>query len=80
MDKIYLVVIDIYDEEENSIVDICSSREAAEDLISQYLENAKGHGDSHSYHIDEVKLDSSKKILWDCYENPTYISNYGHRE
>ena len=79
MDKIYLVVIDIYDEEENSIVDICTTHDKAEELISQYQENGKEYEDTVNYHIDEVELDDSKDILWDCYENSYYIERYGKR-
>lgn len=71
MNKIYLVIIDLYDSEENSIVDICSTREKAEELMEKYINNCKQHeiASSYSYHIDEVELDSSKDILWDCYQN-----------
>lgn len=79
MDKIYLVVIDIYDEEENSIVDICTTREKAEELISQYQENGREYEDVVNYHIDEVELDDSKDVLWDCYENSYYVERYGKR-
>ena len=79
MNKIYLVVIDIYDEEENSIVDICTTRKKAEKLISQYQENGREYEDVVNYHIDEVELDDSKDVLWDCYENPYYVERYGKR-
>ena len=79
MDKIYLVVIDIYDEEENSIVDICTTHKKAEELISQYQENGREHEETVNYHIDEVELDDSKDVLWDCYENPYYVERYGKR-
>jgi hypothetical protein len=69
MNKIYLVIIDLYDNEENSIVDICNTREKAEELMEEYMNNCKQHYTSYSYHIDEVELDSSKDILWDCYQN-----------
>ena len=67
---IYLVVIDLYESEENSIVNICSNRETAEKLMEQYIENCYNRGyDTVSYHIEEVELDSNKNILWDCYNN-----------
>ena len=69
MNKIYLVIIDLYGNEENSIVDICSTREKAEELMEEYMSNCKQNYASYSYHIDEVELDSSKDILWDCYQN-----------
>ena len=73
MNKIYLVIIDLYDSEENSIVDICSTREKAEELMEKYINNCKQNGSEgyspYSYHIDEVELDSSKDVLWDCYQN-----------
>lgn len=72
MNKIYLLIIDIYDTEENSIVNICSTREKAEELMNQYINNAKESGYIHDYHIDEVDLDSSKEILWDCYNNSSF--------
>lgn len=67
---IYLVVIDLYESEENSIVNICSNRETAEKLMEQYIENCYNRGyDTVSYHIEEVELDPNKNILWDCYNN-----------
>ena len=67
---IYLVVIDLYESEENSIVNICSNREIAEKLMEQYIENGNSRGyDTISYHIEEVELDPNKDILWDCYNN-----------
>ena len=72
MNKIYLLIIDIYDTEENSIVNICSTREKAEELMNQYINNAKESGYFNNYHIDEVDLDSSKEILWDCYDNSSF--------
>ena len=65
-EKIYLVIIDIYKDEENSIVNICTSREKAEELMERYKEQA---GSAFNYHIDEVVIDFSKDILWDCYDN-----------
>ena len=67
MNKIYLVIIDLYLSEENSIVNICSSRERAEELMNEYINNCKNS--DFSYHIDEVDLDPSKEVLWDCYDN-----------
>ena len=73
MNKIYLVIIDLYNSEENSIVNICSSRETAESLMNQYIENGKtSNYKSYSYHIDEVDLTTSEDILWDCYRNSDY--------
>ena len=69
MNKIYLVIIDLYDSEENSIVNICSTREKAEELMNKYENNTSNSQIPHDYHIDEVTLDSSDDILWDCYEN-----------
>ena len=67
---IYLVVIDLYESEENSIVNICSNREIAEKLMEQYIENSnKREYDTVGYHIEEVELDPNKDILWDCYNN-----------
>jgi len=71
MDKIYLVIIDLYRYEENSIVNICKTREKAEELMNQYTERWKNNGDV-SYHIDEVNLNSEDEILWDCYNNSIF--------
>ena len=71
MDKIYLVIIDLYDTEENSIVNICTTREKAEELMSEY-----GEGSGFSYHIDEVDLDFSKDVIWDCYVNSIFKIDY----
>ena len=65
MDKIYLVIIDFYENEENSIVNICSTLEKAEELKKQYEKNSDG---IYKYHIDVIDLDSNQEILWDCYE------------
>lgn len=70
MDKIYLVVIDLFEEEENAIIDICSSYEKAVELYYKYREDSK---DTFSYHIDEVELDPNKEVLWDCYKNNDYF-------
>lgn len=71
MNKIYLVIIDLYESEENSIVNICSNRETAEKLMNQYIKNCKasGYESNYHYHIDEVELNDSEDILWDCYRN-----------
>lgn len=71
MDKIYLVIIDLYHDEENSIVNICKTREKAEELMNQYIGNGDDE-DSYSYHIDEVDLNSDDEILWDCYDNSIF--------
>lgn len=72
MDKIYLVIIDLYRYEENSIVNICKTREKAEELMNQYIENWKNVEGDISYHIDEVNLNSENEILWDCYNNSIF--------
>ncbi len=72
MDKIYLVIIDLYHDEENSIVNICKTREKAEELMNQYIEGWKNDDKSVSYHIDEVNLNSEDEILWDCYNNSIF--------
>lgn len=74
MNKLYLVIIDIYESEENSIVNICTSREVAEQQIEQFEENAikNGFANDFDYHIDEIDIDYSKDILWDCYENNAF--------
>lgn len=69
MNRIYLVVVDLYESEENAIVNICSNRETAEKLIKEYQNNCD---DVLDYHIDEVELDPNKDILWDCYDNNEY--------
>lgn len=68
-EKLYLVVIDLYDSEENSIVNICTSKEVARNLMNQYIENS---GRRFDYHIDEITIDYSKDILWDCYNNSNF--------
>ena len=73
MDKIYLVVIDLYESEENSIVNICTTREKAEELVEKYVTAGEQYNlNDFSYHIDEVELDPSKDILWDCYINSEF--------
>lgn len=73
MNKIYLVIIDYFENEENSIVDICTTRELAEELMNKYIQNSSERDlDAYDYHIDEVELDASKGVLWDCYENSTF--------
>ena len=77
MNKLYLVIIDIYDSEENSIRTICTSREVAEQQIIQFKKNAKDSGFAdneflYNYHIDEIDIDYSKDILWDCYVNNSF--------
>lgn len=72
MDKIYLVIIDLYNNEENSIVDICTTKEIAEKLMNEYSRRASYNNSEYSYHIDEVELDSSKDVLWDCYTNSIF--------
>ena len=74
MDKIYLVIVNYYNicddiKEENSVVNICSTKEKAEELKNQYIRNCRCLSDRAEYHIDEVILDSSNDILWDCYNN-----------
>ena len=70
---IYLVIIDLYNTEENSIVNICTTKEKAEELMNQYIKNNNESGyNDVSYHIDEVELDFSKDILWDCYNNSEF--------
>ena len=76
MEKIYLVVIELYNDEENSIVDICTTREKAEELMNEYVAEGKKNfpdDDEFSYRIDEVELDESKDILWDCYRNSRFL-------
>ena len=68
-EKLYLVIVDLYEIEENSIVNICTSREAAENLMEQYLINSENR---LSYHIDEITIDYSKDVLWDCYKNSSF--------
>lgn len=76
MDRIYLVIIDLYRDEENSIVNICKTREKAEELMNQYIENGENEDNdedfSYHYHIDEVDLNSENDILWDCYDNSIF--------
>lgn len=68
-EKLYLVIVDLYENEENSIVNICTSKEIAENLMEKYRENSQYELD---YHIDEITIDYSKDILWDCYENSSF--------
>lgn len=68
-EKLYLVIVDLYENEENSIVNICTSKEIAENLMEKYRENSQCELD---YHIDEITIDYSKNILWDCYENSSF--------
>lgn len=70
MNEIYLVIIDQYGEEENSIVNICTTLEKAESLKKEYEDRTIDS--NYSYHIDVVELDSSKDILWDCYDNSIF--------
>lgn len=70
MDKIYLVIIDIYHDEENSIVNICKTKEQAKSLMDEYSLN--GFDVNYSYHIDEVDLNQDSDILWDCYYNSNF--------
>lgn len=75
MNKLYLVVIDLYDSEENSIVNICTTKEVAEEQIEIFKENSIKNGYSSKdfdYHIDEIEIDYSKDILWDCYVNTSF--------
>lgn len=74
-EKLYLVIIDLYEDEENAIVDICTSREVAEKLIDKYLEDFNNFIDCDApfnYHIDEITIDYSKDILWNCYNNSSF--------
>ena len=66
-EKLYLVIIDIYNDEENSIVDICTTREKAEELMKLYISNSDDS--EFNYHIDEITIDYGKDVLWDCYDN-----------
>ena len=67
-EKLYLVIIDIYHNiEENSIVDICTTREKAEELMKLYAGNSDDS--KFNYHIDEITIDYGKDVLWDCYDN-----------
>ena len=78
MNKLYLVVIDLYDSEENSIVNICTNKEIAEKQINNFKENSSKNGYSSNdfdYHIDEIEIDYSKDILWDCYVNSAFNIN-----
>lgn len=69
MEKIYLVIIDFFENEENSIVNICSNFETAERLMKEYKNNCEKYPDNtYMYHIDEVLL-TGEDILWDCYIN-----------
>lgn len=74
MKKIYLVIIDLYENEENSIINICTSYEKAEELMNEYIDNGKDLPEENqfSYHIDEIEVDYSKDILWDCYDNSDF--------
>lgn len=75
MNKLYLVIVDLYNTEENSIVNICTSREQAEKQIETFRKNFIEHpyynGD-FNYHIDEIEIDYNKDILWDCYKNSIF--------
>ena len=74
MNKIYLVIIAMFNEEENSIINICTSKEKAESLKTQYEHNCKcNHSTDCEYYVQEVFLDSDKEILWDCYNNSKYF-------
>ena len=66
-EKLYLVIIDIYHDEENSIVNICTTREKAEEVMDLYINNSDDS--EFNYHIDEITIDYSKDVLWDCYDN-----------
>lgn len=72
--KLYLVIVDLYENEENSIINICTSYEKAEELMNEYVENGKDLPEEIrlSYHIDEIEVDYSKDILWDCYNNSSF--------
>lgn len=73
MNKIYLVIIAMFNEEENSIVNICSTKEKAIELKEQYTKNCKCSGYDSEYYIQEVILDPNEEILWDCYKNSKYF-------
>ena len=69
--KLYLVIIEIYHDEENSIVNICSNYDVALELKKEYEERAEN---MYSYRIDEIDTSSGKDILWDCYSNSNFIN------
>lgn len=70
MDRLYLVILEMYHEEENSITDICTSRETAERLLNQYTNCTKDS--NYSYRIDEINLNPNEEVLWDCYKNTIF--------
>lgn len=70
MNEIYLVIIDQYQDEENSIVNICTTESKAEELVHTYTDRTKDS--NYSYHIDVVSLDPKKEVLWDCYDNSIF--------
>ena len=80
--KLYLV-INVSDEEEVYLVDICKTKEVAELLVNEYIENYREYRNldaSEYFKILEIDPESKVDILWTAYPNDTvpnitYLSN-----
>lgn len=82
--KLYLV-INVSDEEEVYLVDICKTKEVAELLVNEYIENYREYRNldaSKYFKILEIEIDPESKVdvLWTAYPNDTvpnitYLSN-----
>lgn len=70
MEEVYLVVVEKYQDEENSVVCVCSSLKKAESLINQF-ENNNSDSDL-SWRVDTVKLNQDNEVLWDCYRDQSF--------
>lgn len=70
---IYLVIIAMFNEKENSIVNICSTRDKAESLVKEYTNSWQESGEYHEYYIQELDINTDSEILWDCYRNSKYF-------
>lgn len=57
-------------EDDPCVVNVCSTREKANELIEQYQNNfAKNMGYVPEFGITEINPNDTKDILWDCYDN-----------
>lgn len=75
MEEVYLVVVEKYQDEENSVVCVCSSLKKAESLINQFKNNNLSN--DLSWRVDTVKLNQDNEVLWDCYRDQSFsYENY----
>ena len=80
--KLYLV-INVSDEEEVYLVDICKTKEVAELLVNEYIENYKKYENidaTEYFKILEIDPESKVDVLWTAYPydaipNLTYLNN-----